>query len=109
MTHMILDSSGNAINSFYDEVAARAALRAIVERDPAAAEDVLLISYGDDGDPVGEAVMVSDLPPSTMSLRQAFSPMWTSISSGIVASRYIGTPVPTVYTSEPRSTVPVAA
>jgi hypothetical protein len=108
---MIFDSAGNAINSFDDEVAARAALRAIAEREPTAADDVLLISYDDDGNPVGEAVTAEDLPPSSMSLRGWVSPGWISVSAGIgAASRFSGKPVSTVYRSGNASTqIAVAA
>jgi|GEM_PF-1335225 len=111
MTHMLFDSNGNAINSYDDETAARAALRAIVQRDPAVAEHVLLISYDEDGDPVGEAVLAADLPPSSMSLRWSASPAWISVSAGIgAASRFSGKPVRTVYRSGNASTrIPVAA
>lgn len=68
MTYMILDSTGSAINAFADEVAARAALRSLVAHDPAAAEHVFLLAYDDDGDPIGDAVTIADLPTQTTSI-----------------------------------------
>jgi hypothetical protein len=49
---MLMDSSGNLIDSYDDEASARAALRQIVEADGANAEHVALIGFDADGDPV---------------------------------------------------------
>lgn len=42
------------IDSYEQEPAARAALQRIVETEPEAAEDVVLMAYGDDGLPTGD-------------------------------------------------------
>lgn len=52
MHYVLLSATGNMIDSYTEEHAARAALERIVDAEPEAAEDVALIAYGDDGDPV---------------------------------------------------------
>jgi hypothetical protein len=63
MDYMILDSAGNALASFEDELTARATLHAIAAVDPEAREQVVLLAYDDDGMPVGDAVTVIDCDP----------------------------------------------
>ena len=62
MEFMILDSSGSAVASFADDLAARAAIHAIVAVEPTAADHVVLLAYDDDGMPVGDALAVWDVP-----------------------------------------------
>jgi hypothetical protein len=64
MQFMILDSSGSAVASLDDELAARAMIHAIVAVDPDAADHLLLLAYDDVGMPVGEAMTVWDVPPA---------------------------------------------
>jgi hypothetical protein len=59
MYYVILDSSGNLVESFQDEEAARTALSRIVHDDPDAADHVAILTYDDSG-PVGEAITVAD-------------------------------------------------
>lgn len=59
MYYVLLDSTGNLIESYGDEAAARRALEKIVEDEPAAAEDVAMLTYGSDGLPVGHVVQVT--------------------------------------------------
>lgn len=59
---MILDSRGDAVARFDNETAARATLRAIAQAEPQAATDIVMITYDDEGVPVGEATTVDDLP-----------------------------------------------
>ena len=63
MDYMILDSTGNALASFDDELTARATLHAIVAVEPDAAEHVVLLAYDDQGMPAGDALTVVDCPP----------------------------------------------
>jgi hypothetical protein len=63
MDYLILDSAGNAVASFEDEVAARATIHAIVAVEPEAAQHLALLAYDEDGQPVGEAVSAMDVPP----------------------------------------------
>jgi hypothetical protein len=63
MDYMILDSAGNALASFDDELEARATLHSIVAVDPDAADEVVLLAYNDEGIPVGEALAAFDCPP----------------------------------------------
>ncbi|HEY2536542.1 MAG TPA: hypothetical protein VGI24_06115 [Solirubrobacteraceae bacterium] len=56
MHYVLLSSTGNLIDSYDDESKARVALQRIVDGDPENAEDVALMSYGDDGMPVGNPV-----------------------------------------------------
>jgi hypothetical protein len=64
MEYMILDSAGNAVASFDDETTARATLYAIVEVEPEAADHLVLLTYDDDGMPVGDAKTYVDVPPA---------------------------------------------
>jgi hypothetical protein len=63
MDYMIIDSAGNTLASFEDELDARAALHAMVAVEPEAAEHVVLLAYNEEGMPVGEAVAAFDCPP----------------------------------------------
>jgi hypothetical protein len=64
---MILDSTGSTVASFEDELAARASLHAIVAVEPDAADHLVLLAYGDDGIPIGDACTVWDMSsPVTM-------------------------------------------
>ncbi len=56
MHYVLLSSTGNMIDSYSEEPAARAALRRIVEAEPEAADDVALMTYGEDGQPLGDPV-----------------------------------------------------
>jgi hypothetical protein len=51
---MLMDSSGNLIDSFEDEAAAREALREILEAERGNAEHVALIDFDAAGDPVAQ-------------------------------------------------------
>lgn len=53
MHYVLLSSTGNMIDSYEEESAARAALQRIVEAEPEAAEEVALMTYGDNGLPIG--------------------------------------------------------
>ena len=61
MNFVILDSTANLVDSFDDEDEARLALEAIVRQDPTAADEYALLTYDDDGHPVGEALLGSQL------------------------------------------------
>lgn len=54
MHYVLLSSTGNMISSYEEEPAARAALQRIVEAEPEAAEDITLMTYGEDGLPTGD-------------------------------------------------------
>jgi hypothetical protein len=56
MHYVLLSSTGNLVDSYEDETQARMALQRIVDADPDTAEDVALMTYGDDGMPVGDPV-----------------------------------------------------
>jgi hypothetical protein len=60
MYYVLLDSTGNLIESYSDHTVAMAELERIVKEDPAAADDVAMLTYGVDGIPVGDAVQLSD-------------------------------------------------
>jgi hypothetical protein len=57
MNYVLLSSTGNLISSYEEESEARDALQRIVDTEPSAAEDVALMTYGDDGMPVGNPVL----------------------------------------------------
>lgn len=59
MYFVILDSTGNLVESFDDETVARATLSRIVHDEPEAADHVALITYDEDGMPVGDAITIS--------------------------------------------------
>jgi hypothetical protein len=61
MYFVILDSTANLVDSFTEEGEARHALEAIVRQDPDAADEYALLTYDDQGQPVGETLMGSDL------------------------------------------------
>lgn len=69
MDYMILDSTGNALGAYDDEIAAHAALREIAAAAPAA-DDIALLTYVD-GTPVGEALRPADLPLATYSVEDS--------------------------------------
>ena len=56
MHYVLLSSTGNLIESYDEEAEARAALQRIVSSEPEAADDIALMTYGDDGMPVGDPV-----------------------------------------------------
>lgn len=96
MDYMILDTAGNALASFDDEVAAHATIHAMVAVEPEAAEHVVLLAYSDDGMPVGEALSVWDVPlPVTVEASQFLQPHATQVLMGVSHrsdTRYFGNP-----------------
>ncbi len=58
MYYVLIDSTGNVIESLDDLNAARAAQQALVHQEPEAAEHVALLRYDEDGMPVGSAEML---------------------------------------------------
>ncbi|MDP2709959.1 MAG: hypothetical protein Q8O56_01950 [Solirubrobacteraceae bacterium] len=59
--YVILHSTGNLVDSFDREDEARAALEAIVHQDAGEADEYALLTYGDDGHPIGAAVLGADI------------------------------------------------
>jgi hypothetical protein len=59
--YVILDSTGNLVDSFDTEAEAHAELERIVKQDPDAADEYAMIQYDDHGHPVGEALVGSQL------------------------------------------------
>lgn len=75
MDYMIFDNAGNALASFDDEVTAHAMLHAMVTIEPEAAEHVVLLTYSDEGMPVGDALSVWDVPlPVTVHASEFLQP-----------------------------------
>jgi hypothetical protein len=56
MNYVLLSSTGNMVESYEEESIARAALQRIVDAEPEVAEDIALMTYGEDGLPVGGPV-----------------------------------------------------
>jgi hypothetical protein len=54
---VILDSTGNLVESFDGEGEARAALLRISEQDPDNAEEYAILQYDSTGHPVGDAIV----------------------------------------------------
>jgi hypothetical protein len=61
MFYSLVNLEGKTLESFRDESAAEAALRATVEANPQLAEEVLLLRNTDDGERAGAALMFEDL------------------------------------------------
>jgi hypothetical protein len=61
MHYVIMDSTANLVDSFDQQDEARAALERIVRQDPEAADEYAIITYGDDGRPVGNAIGAAGL------------------------------------------------
>jgi|SwirhisoilCB1_FD_contig_31_7311516_length_307_multi_1_in_0_out_0_1 hypothetical protein len=59
--YVILDGTGNLVDSFDTRDEARRALAGIVQQDPEAAGDYALLTYDEDGHPTGEALTGSDV------------------------------------------------
>ncbi|MEX2197080.1 MAG: hypothetical protein WD844_17545 [Thermoleophilaceae bacterium] len=59
MHYVLMDSTGNLIDSYDREEEAHAALNRIVHEEPEAADHVALLTYDDEGNPVGQAVTIS--------------------------------------------------
>lgn len=62
MTYSIFDSTGNLVDAFEERDAAIAALRAIVQAEPDAADEVFMVAQDDEGNMVGETIYGSSLP-----------------------------------------------
>ena len=60
-SYVILDSTANLVDSFDQEQEARLALENIVRQDPESADEYALLTYDDDGHPLGDALVGSDL------------------------------------------------
>jgi hypothetical protein len=63
MQFTILDSRGNVVASYDDDLTARAVFHAIVAVEPEAADHLALLTYDDEGMPVGEARTIVDVAP----------------------------------------------
>ncbi len=61
MNYVILDSTANLLDSFDSGAEARKALEEIVRLDPDSAGERALLTYGENGKPVGDAVLGSGL------------------------------------------------
>jgi transcription elongation GreA/GreB family factor len=59
--YVILDSCANLVESFDDEAEGRAALVRIVQQDPDDADEYALLQYDNSGQPIGEALLGSEL------------------------------------------------
>jgi hypothetical protein len=60
---MILDNHGNAVASFDDEISARAGMHAIVAVEPECADSLILMTFDEEGLPVGDAHTFAETPP----------------------------------------------
>lgn len=58
--YVLMDSGGNLIEAYDDHDEAHAALRRLVADEPDAADHVALLIYDDAGNPVSDAVTVTD-------------------------------------------------
>ena len=83
MTYMILDSAGNALASFDDELTARATMLSMATLEPDAADHMALLEYDDEGMPVGQALSIYDLEPAVTVAPSEF--VRPSIRTSVVA------------------------
>ena len=60
-SYVILDYTANLVESFDDQQEAVHALEQIIEQDADAADGYALIEYDDEGHPVGDALIGSEL------------------------------------------------
>lgn len=60
-SYVILDGTANLVDSFDQEQEARLALESIVRQDPESANEYALLTYDEDGHPVGNALVGSDI------------------------------------------------
>ncbi len=82
MYYVLLDSTGNLIESHDSEDAARAALAEIVAAEPGAASHVAMIAYDASGAPLGPATMV-EAPRLTLEAErgeQASQPIYGAVT-----------------------------
>lgn len=77
MTWMLMDERGDLVAHYEDAVAAHFGLRTVVDADPEARDALILIEYGEDGVPRGEAITIDDLPLATFNLMEAPPPTFT--------------------------------
>lgn len=61
---VILDSTGNLVESFTEEGEARAELERIAQQDPDAAGEYAILQYDSTGHPVGDAIVGSQSSPA---------------------------------------------
>lgn len=61
MQFVIVDNEGSVLDTFDDRQMAESALRLIVRHDKKAADDLLLLTYDNSGDPAGDAVVFEDI------------------------------------------------
>lgn len=64
MEFMIFDSTANLVDSFDDREEAIAALEAIANQEPEAADEYAMITFGDDGLAVGKAITAARVTAS---------------------------------------------
>jgi len=79
MYYVLVDSEGNRLGAFHDEQAAIEELHAEVEEDAAAADDLLLLTYHEDGGLEGPARMFAELPARPTSIFFRTEPPTTAI------------------------------
>jgi hypothetical protein len=60
-SYVILDGTANLVDSFDQEQEARLALESIVRQDPESAGEYALLTYDDNGYPIGNALVGSDI------------------------------------------------
>lgn len=63
MYYALIDSTGNLIDTYDSEGAAKAALAEFVRDEPEIADHVAVLAYDDQGEPVGEPLSGSSIEP----------------------------------------------
>lgn len=87
MDFMILDSAGNAVESFDSERQAVRALVDMAEADSSAALHLAVLAFEDDGEPVGDPLTVADLRLEAASRLVMSGDYWTQRGTLTVLSK----------------------
>src|SRR5690242_159465 len=89
MDFMIMDSAGNAIESYDSDGGAMQALITFAENDARAAATLAVLAFDDAGELVGDPITVADLRPEAATKLTMAGDEWT-YKSALSVSRWAG-------------------
>jgi hypothetical protein len=87
MDFMIMDTAGNAIESYDSDVAAMQALIALAQDDERIATQLAILAFDDEGYAVGDPLTVADLRPEAATKLTMAGASWT-YKSALSVSRW---------------------
>jgi hypothetical protein len=90
MDFMIMDSAGNAVESFESDSDATRALLEMAESDERAAKHLALLAFDGDGNVVGDPLTVADLRPEAATTLVMSGDVWITRGALTVLSRSAG-------------------